>query len=376
MKYPPFCPNKNCSMHHLTHKSTLWYTMSGSYTTSVFGYIKRFRCRKCNTRFSEQSFSLDYSVKRRLPYDYIFKQLKSAAGIRDIARDLRVSPTTIINRITRLSRQAQAVHTSLSNTVCLNEDLVADGFESFAVSQYFPDNIHLLAGKDSQYMYSFDYAHLRRKGRMTEHQKKVNRIMKKRLISGISITKSFTNICQQVDILLQSRITEHSCLYTDEKPQYRRVISGCGFSKSLSHITVNSKVARTLTNDLFSVNYLDREIRKDNANHVRETVQFSRNVNNDLERLSIYRLYHNYIKPYRINPTKKDEDYISKDEVHGQVAGIKRELIAAELKTLFTRRRFYSRIKWRSFQEMRLWLRGFPTPGKLMSEYVPLYAWA
>ena len=70
------------------------------------------------------------------------------------------------------------------------------------------------------------------------------------------------------------------------------------------------------------------------------------------------------------------EDYISKDEVHGQVAGIKRELIAAELKTLFTRRRFYSRIKWRSFQEMRLWLRGFPTPGKLMSEYVPLYAWA
>ena len=42
---------------------------------------------------------------------------------------------------------------------------------------------------------------------------------------------------------------------------------------------VSGKAARTKNNRLFAVNYLDREIRKDNASHVRETVQFSRNGN-------------------------------------------------------------------------------------------------
>ena len=353
MKYPPFCPNSSCSKHHLRKKDCSWYTKSGTYTTAVFGRIKRYQCRACGRRFSSMSFSLDYCSRIKLPYDYILKQLKSAAGIRDIARDLHVSPTTVINRITKLSRQSLAIHALLRSSIRLKEDLVADGFESFAVSQYFPDNINLLAGKESQYLYSFDYAHMSRKGRMTEHQKQRNKNMKSKTSGGVSISRSFGNICKQIDLLLEDRTGEHSYLFTDEKPQYRKVISECGFSHSLTHVTVNSKKARNLTNDLFSVNYLDREIRKDNANHVRETVQFSRNVNNDLERLAIYRLYHNYIKPYRINSAS--------DKLHAEVAGVESSLISSEMKTLYTRRRFYTRIKGITFEEMYIWLRGFVT---------------
>lgn len=368
MKYPPFCPNRDCSLHHLTQRSAVWYTKSGSYITAVSGRIKRYKCNKCGMRFSEQSFSLDYSTKRKLSYDYILKQLKSAAGIRDIARDLNVSPTTIINRITRLSRQSIAVHAVLRETIRLKENLVADGFESFAVSQYHPDNIHLLAGKESQYLYCFDYAHMNRKGRMTENQKEKNRALKKTNQGCVSISRSFSNICKQLDILIEKRASEHFVLFTDEKPQYRSVIAECNFSGSFSHVTVNSKKTRNLTNDLFSVNYLDREIRKDNANHVRETVQFSRNVNNDLERLSIYSLYHNYMKPYRINlPTGL---------LHAEVAGVESKKIRTELKTLYTRRRFYSRMKGMTPEEMHIWLRGFVTPGKKGIEYVPQYAWS
>ncbi len=368
MKCPPFCPNKDCTMHHLTHRSTGWYTKSGSYTTAVSGRIKRYQCRKCGIRFSQQSFSLDYSAKRKLPYDYILKQLKSAAGIRDIARDLHVSPTTIINRITRLSRQSLAVHAALRNSIKLKEDLVVDGFESFAVSQFHPDNIHLLAGKESQYLYSFDYAHMNRKGRMTDQQKEKSRDLKGKSMGGVSISRSFSNICKQMDLLMEKRVTGHSVLFTDEKPQYKTVISESEFSRSFSHVTVNSKKMRNLTNDLFSVNYLDREIRKDNANHVRETVQFSRNVNNDLERLAIYRLYHNYMKPYRIN--------LSTGQLHAEVAGVESAKIRAELKTFYTRRRFYSRMKGMTFEEMCIWLRGFVTPGRGGIEYVPQFAWA
>lgn len=368
MKYPPFCPNSRCNHHHLKHRETSWYTKSGYYQTKTFGPVRRYKCRLCGMRFSDQSFSLDYYARRNLPYDYILKQLKSAAGIRDIARDLKVSPTTITNRISRLSRQALSIHAELKSSIRLKEDLVADGFESFAVSQYFPNNIHLLAGKESQYMYSFDYSHMARKGRMTPQQKEKNKEMKDRMPGRISITKSFTNICKQIDLLLGDRSTSHTVLFTDEKPQYRKVLSDNSFSASVSHETVNSKKARNLRNDLFAVNYLDREIRKDNANHVRETVQFSRNVNNTLERMAVYGLYHNYMKPYRINS--------SGDEVHAEVAGVDKRRISAELKTLFTRRRFYHRMRNITGDAMRIWLRGYATPGKTGFEYVPEYAWS
>ena len=88
-----------------------------------------------------------------------------------MGRILTASPTCITNRISRLARQAIAVHVELLSQLALSEDLVADGFESFAVSQYFPNNIQVLVGKESQYWLFSDFAHLRRKGRMTEYQK-------------------------------------------------------------------------------------------------------------------------------------------------------------------------------------------------------------
>jgi hypothetical protein len=46
----------------------------------------------------------------------------------------------------------------------LREALVFDGFESFAFSQYYPNNIHLMVTSDSQFVLGFNAAVLRRKG--------------------------------------------------------------------------------------------------------------------------------------------------------------------------------------------------------------------
>ncbi|MFP4564035.1 MAG: hypothetical protein ACLFRY_12085 [Spirochaetia bacterium] len=43
-----------------------------------------------------------------------------------------------------------------------------------------------------------------------------------------------------------------------------------------------------MRNPLFPVNYLDRQIRKDNSNHLRKTVQFSRDVDSRMERMAVY----------------------------------------------------------------------------------------
>ena len=153
---------------------------------------------------------------------------------------------------------------------------MADGFESFVDSQHTPNNIHLLAGQRSQFLYAFDYAHLRRKGRMSEEQRVARDAIWDRFVSGRrSISHSFSYIVEEVERLTRTARFAPVNLITDEKREYQQVIGRSSYLSKLTkeqfrHLTVSSKKARTKQNRLFSVNYLDREIRKDNANHVRE----------------------------------------------------------------------------------------------------------
>jgi transposase-like protein len=373
MNSPPFCPNAACRYHQEAPPGSSWYVRNGHYRSASRGAIQRYRCRACGTGFSAQTFSLDYMARRAVNYTRLFELLVSSSGIRDMARILKVSPHCITNRISRLSRQAMAVHSELLATLHLREELVADGLESFAVSQYFPNNIQLLAGKQSQYWICSDYAHLKRKGRMRGYQRRRNSSLQQQITHHRrTIYRSFEAAVQQALILTERSPYKATKLFTDEHRQYRRVMDSlsCQERSLLPHRTISSKKARTLSNPLFTVNYLERQIRKDLAEHSRETVQFARNVVNQMERLAVYRLYHNYFKPFRING--REDRHIS----HGQRAGISLARIAKELKSLFTRRRFYSRLRSMMISDRRLWLKGIATPLKRGAEYLPAYCWA
>lgn len=376
MKYPPFCPNPGCDFHQQPPDRSSWFVRNGSYLSKAFGRIQRFLCNACSHGFSSMTFSTQYYVKVPVPLSDIFNRLKSTSGIRHIARDLGVSHTIILNRCTRLARQALAVHATLSSSISLAEDLVTDGFESFVYSQYYPNNIHLLVGSTSQYLYALDYAHMRRKGRMTEAQKVRRAELDELWISGKrSIRRSFTAIVEAIEQLVKDRSTGATVLYSDEKYAYRLAVNRNEYlmrlqtEESFRHVRISSKKPRTVHNKLFAVNYYDREIRKDNANHVRETVQYSRNVNNCMERMAIYRVYHNYVKPYRIT------DRTDEKRLHGEVAGIERQRIEGEMGSIFTERRFLTRVSL-SWSDALIWLRGLATPTMHEGGTFPGYAWA
>ena len=371
---PPFCPNRRCGHHH-SPKEEMWYMRNGTYTTGASGEVKRFVCRTCGSGFSEQTFSLDYAVKRKISYQHIFMQLKASGGIRTIARDFGVTHKVILNRCFRLSRQAIALHSVLQAHLSLAENLAADGFESFVQSQYRPNNIHILVGSDSQFLYGIDYAHLKRKGRMTVVQKNRRAELEELFISGKrTITTSFSSIVEMIEHLVLSRNSESITLFTDEKPQYSTCLRKSSLLSSLaalqqfSHVQISSRKKRTVRNPLFPVNYMDREIRKDCANHVRETMQYSRSVSGCMARLAVYRMYHNYCKPYRI------DDPAKRNICHAEAAGITAKAISDELRTFFTRRRFLSRVKL-CWSDALIWLRGLADPGRLSAQYCPGYVW-
>lgn len=361
MKQPAFCPNPHCSCH-IKPFAGQWFKYSGMYSTSLKKNIQRFKCRYCGRRFSSQTFSINNGVKKLISYQQLQKYIISTSGIRNMSRAFNVSPSTVSNRITRLARQSLAAHIRLKAGLSLNEDLVSDGFESFTASQYHPCNIHLLAGKKSQYLYSADYVLLKRKGRMTQKQKIKNIQINRQIIIKQTLTQSFEKICGSACSLMDKAGIKTLAFYTDEKPQYVSAARTAFTGKKVTHIRINSREPRTVTNDLFAVNYLDRELRKDLAEHVRESVQFGRNADNCMERFWIYMFYHNYMKPFRINK-KSGELYYS---AHAEAAGVSMQAIREEEKKVFSERTFLSRLACADVTEKSVWNRslGFTKDGK------------
>jgi hypothetical protein len=258
-----------------------------------------------------------------------------------------------------------AAHLRLVAHLTLNEHLVADGFESFTVSQYFPNNINLLVGKESQYLYGCNYVGIRRKGRMSEAQKLKRAKLERRYRAGTkALEHSFAGLLSDSAPLFQQQPV---LMYTDEKKEYRRAMRIIPEGRGIHHVRISSHKARTVLNPLFAVNYLDRQIRKDQANHVRETVCFARNVNAAMSRLVVYFTHHNYLKSYRERERGRRS--------HAEVAGIAAGRIAKELKHVFTTRGFFMRTAPRGFWK-DLWLKKLITPLKRGAEYLPKYVYA
>ncbi len=333
--------------------------------------MPRFRCTACGKTFSSQTFSVDYYAKRVVDYEDLAGRLSACECLRAIGRALGLSSDSVSNRIARAARQALAAESRLSSTRVLAEDLAADGFESFCVSQYHPNNIHLLVGSDSRFVYAANHATLRRKGRMTEGQKRARRRLERLFRPPPrAIEAAFRDIAAECLRVLDDESRAGLTLWTDEKADYRRALAAepcvafLAREGRIVHRTVSSRAARTRVNPLFPVNYLDRELRKDLHEHVRETVCFGRNVNRQMERLTLYLFIHNYRKRFRI-----PSDHRS----HAEVAGYDPRRIAAELKLVWKRRAFLSLTE--TTPSMRdSWLGLRETPLKKGKDYLPGYA--
>ena len=371
MRRPPFCPHRGCPCHidpDSPESATLarrrWFKRNGSYPTNVRGPIARFKCLECGRGFSTQTFSLDYYTKRIIDYDAVRRELCSSSGVRASSRSLGCSCDSVTNRTSRLARQCISASSRLLSQLSLKENLAADGFESFAVSQYFPNNIHILVGALSQLVYFCDSVTLRRSGRMTALQKRIREALEALYRpSPTALTRSFAELIAHLHERLKRCEQDPLILNTDKKLEYCRALSSCKeleeplSSGRLVHARTDSRRKRDKHNPLYAVNYMDREFRKDLAEHVRETVRFARNVNHGMERLWIYLLDHNTHKRYRIN------DPVRLQRTHALEAGAEETTIARATAHLTTRRRFLS-FEHLEPAALRVWRREYHTPLK------------
>jgi hypothetical protein len=376
MFVPPFCPAVGCEAHFEPPEAN-WYRPAGTYTTDFRGLVHRFKCRLCGIGFSEQTFSIDYYAKRYADYRMLQSLLRSCQGIRQMARTLDVHRETIQNKVMRLSRQALAIHSDLLEDLELEEDLVADGLQSYWVSKYYPNNLTMTVGARSKMIYLIDGTTIRRSGVMTEAQKARRDELEKRYRADPKgIERSFTELAESFTRLIarghDAGLLASMNLHTDEKKEYGRSLAAHGAWSCLAeqgivrHQTTSSKARRDQHNPLEPVNYMEREIRKDLAEHVRKTVRYAKNANHSMERLALYSFAHNVLKRFRINQPASDQ------RSHYDHAVSKRHPAIERVQTMYTLREFRSRsVMVPPLQ--KVWLRQYETPLKTGEQYLPAF---
>ncbi len=371
---PPFCANPDCVHHsHGPKDPYRSFRSIGSYHTRIFGDVPRFQCKACGRSFSVQTFRVDYWVKRRFSYEDLTHRLSSCESLRAIGRAWRVAGKSVSNRVGRAARQVLAMDSRLASARRPTEDLAADGFESFCVSQFFPNNIHILVGAESQFVYATDHVTLRRKGRMTLEQKERRAELERRYRADPKgVAKSFSRIASEWLRILSDGSLPASTLWTDEKRDYPRALRASPSVAALlgqgrlAHRTIPSRAPRTMTNPLFPVNYIDRELRKNLHEHVRETTCWGRNVSSQMERLSLYLYQHNYRKPYRVRKPR--------GPTHAEVAGYNLAMVKEELERLWMDRAWLTHTVLGQ-PALDTWLRRRTTPLRPGDEYRQRHIW-
>jgi transposase-like protein len=293
---PPFCPRSYCPSHS---GDVAWtYKRAGSYLRKAAPQrIPRYTCVVCGANFSYQTFQTTYWLKRPDLLTPLVNRLVACSGFRQIARDFGVSHTTVMRLSERLGRHCLLFLWRDLQRIKLGEPVAIDGFESFAHSQFYPCHFHLAVGADSHFTYAFTDSELRRKGRMTEGQKRRRAELEQ--LHGRPDPRSIEKEIAELVKLLPETQAGPVRVLSDEHPAYPRGLKRAGVE--VLHQVTPSTAPRTSANPLFPVNVMDLLIRHCSGNHKRETIAFSKTRQNGVERLAILVVWRNYMKSFSEN---------------------------------------------------------------------------
>jgi len=290
---PPHCPNPNCFYFNASSRD--WpFKRKGFYTRHTRPErIQRFTCLACQRHFSTQTFSTSYWQKRPELISRLVMMVVGCMANRQIARALGCSPATVAHHIARLGRHCLLVQAGELTRIRSLAEIAIDGFETFEWSQYFPFHHNLAVDVPSAYFLHHTDSPLRRKGRMTAHQK-VRRESLERML-GKAHPRAVEAGMRELLEALGPRV---AAIRSDDHRAYPRVITSA-LGAGVTHRITSSKQRRDERNPLWEINVLDLMIRHSTAAHKRETIAWPKRRQASIEKLAIFQVWRNYIKRRR-----------------------------------------------------------------------------
>jgi len=291
---PPFCPNPRCDFHL---NSQGWRFKKNGTHLRRFDQrrIQRYRCHHCRRSFSSQTFSTTYWLKRPDLLEEVLHGLLSCSGYRQMGRARCVSPSTIELQAARLGRHMMLFHELHRPRTAPAEPIVVDGFETFEFSQYWITHLNTVVGARSHFAYATTVAELRRKGRMTSHQKRRRVVLEARY--GRPDPKAIEKSVAEVLALVVPPGSPEVVLFSDEHQAYPRALQRLP-ERRFRHEATSSKAPRTPYNPLFAVNLLHGLMRHSGSNQKRETIAWSKRNQSMYWREAVHRVWRNWAKHF------------------------------------------------------------------------------
>ena len=315
MPTPRFCRNPACPNHsgptphepNTPASSRNWYVRIGSYHTLAHGTVQRYRCRTCGKTTSDQSESIHYYAKRRLPIRAMVSSLNSGSSLREIGRRYGVSCAAVRNGVLRIGRQAMAAQILMLNELSPRSQVVFDGLRTFVTSQDYPCDITTVVDRSSEVILTMTHAVRRRGGTMTDKQHKRAAAKYARWSPGAGTTKrAILWAVRELWNYLRSEDGTAVLVDTDEDPLYPAVLRSSWVWRHLLarglayHRRTPGSAPRTVHNPLFPANYVDRLLRHRVKEHTRETIAFGRHATVQMHRAWIFAWDHNMCREYRV----------------------------------------------------------------------------
>jgi hypothetical protein len=210
---------------------------------------------------------------------------------RQIARELRVAPSTIDRQLARLGRHCLLYHTQQMQAAKPASAVVIDGFVSFEHSQFWPFHHHPAIEPGSDLIVYFTDSEVRRSGTMTDAQKRKRERLEQQYgrPDPKAVLKDVTHLLEVV-----AGGQKHLTVLSDEHQAYPRAIRQ--LPCEVTHLVTSSKERRDARNRLFPVNLADMLLRHSSANHKRETIAWSKRRQASAERLAVFLVWRNYMK--------------------------------------------------------------------------------
>lgn len=358
MPKPSHCSNPKCPNYY--HPPVRWCVRFGSYQTVAHGTVKRYRCRLCGRTVSNQTESIHYFAKRRLPLRAVWASFVGGSSMREVANRYRVSPMAIQYGILRLGRQAMAAHLVILDQLKPRSRLVFDGLRSFVTSQDYPCDVTTVVGRSGEVILTMTHTIMNRGGRMTDKQRE--RIEAKRAgwqpVKGAT-TRDISLVVRELWDYLRPTALGGSIIDTDRHRIYASVIARnpvCRHFRTVGmfeHIKTDSRLPRTYSNRLFPVNYVDRLLRHRVKEHTRETIAFGRHASMQMHRAWIFAYDHNCRRVYREKKPNRG--------VHAEQSAVETQTIRRLNNQFFDRR---VRVAGLRVPESirQVWLLKIPTP--------------
>jgi transposase-like protein len=260
---------------------------------------QRLRCNKCKRRHSVHVHTIFFGLRKNDPglNAKIFQLSLQGLSNRAVGRILYLSEHCVRLRIERMAKQALSFHSNLLDRLKIMEPLCFDGLQNFAGSQYDVNNIQQALGRDSLFIYDFNFASLNRSGRMSDWQKR--RLSEIERDHGRYNQKSIRKATCDLFKRLHKKwgLPSDFTLLSDEHFQYRRVVNRDLRHLRINHVTISSKACRNFQNILFPVNHADLMIRQQLGAFARETISFSKKPGAMCQKYALYMVYKNYMTP-------------------------------------------------------------------------------